>query len=309
MVDLPPARSGRPPVVGITADRRWEEQAGLFRRRGIEVRHGPSMRTIDLAASSALRTATEQLVADPPDVLVATTGAGMRAWFAAAEGWGLLPDLLAAFGHRPSGTRGRDVAVIARGAKAASAVRQAGLDVAWRAPSESMAEVVDHLAERAATAPAGLGRLALQLFDPDDHPSTLAIRALEGVTAVVEVPVYQWAPPDDPGPALALVQAAIAGDLDALTFTIQPAVRFLFALAASAGQLDPFRDALASGRVLAACIGPVCAEALLEAGVPADAVAWPEPFRLPPMVRLVAERLGIESATEPAATESAPAAD
>jgi uroporphyrinogen-III synthase len=273
------------PVVGITADRRWEEQADLFRRRRIEVVHGPSMRTLDLAGSSALRTATEALVADPPDAVVATTGGGMRAWLTAAEGWGLREPLL--------GALGRGV-VIARGAKAASAVRQAGLDVAWRAPSESMAEVVAHLAERGSSGSGGapLGRVAIQLFDPDDHPSTLAIRSLPGVTSVVEAPVYQWAPPEDPEPAQALIDAALAGRLAAVTFTSQPAVRFLFAQAdRSDGRRRALADAFGSGAVLAACIGPVCAEALFEEGVPASAVVWPEPFRLPPMVRLVADRL------------------
>jgi uroporphyrinogen-III synthase len=272
------------PVVGVTADRRWEEQADLFRRRGIEVLHGPSMRTIDLAGSAALRSATSSLIDAPPDVVVATTGGGMRAWLAAAEGWGLRAALQGALAG---------AVVVARGAKASSAVRQAGLDVAWRAPGESMAEVIEHL-----RAEPPLGRVAIQLFDPDDHPSTVAVRSLAGVTSVVEVPVYQWSPPDDTAPAHHLVDAAVAGDLAAVTFTSQPAVRFLFALAEATGQREALVQAFQSERVLAACIGPVCAEALVEGGVTTS--IWPDPNRLPPLVRLVAERLGI--AERPPAT-------
>jgi len=269
------------PVVGITADRRWEEQADLFRRRGIEVLHGPTMRTIDLAADPALRDVTERVIAEPPSLVVATTGAGMKAWFGAAESWGRRDELVAALAR---GT------VIARGAKATSAVRQAGVEVAWRAASESMAEVVDHLS----SLPADLRRrVVVQLFDPDDHPSTTGIRAaVGGAGEVVEVPVYRWLPPADPAPAQRLVEAVVAGEVAAVTFTSQPAVRFLFSIASEAGQRGALVAAFEERRVLPVCIGAVCAEAGAEEGL--TTMIWPEVFRLPPMVRLVAERLGVD---------------
>ncbi|HET9443983.1 MAG TPA: uroporphyrinogen-III synthase [Acidimicrobiales bacterium] len=265
----------RPLVVGITADRRWQEQADLFARRGIATLHGPTMRTLDLAGDAALRAATEDVVARPPDWLVATTGRGLKAWLEAADGWGLREPLLAALGR---------TTLVARGAKATSALRQAGLEVAWRAPGESMAEVVEHLRGRA-----GVARGAVQLFDPDDNPATAALRGL--VTELVEVPVYKWLLPADTGPAEALVTAAVAGRLAAVTFTSQPAVRFLFRIAGRTGRADDLRAAFNQRGVLAACIGPVCAEAVAEVGI--GHPVWPEPFRLPPMVRLVAERLGV----------------
>jgi uroporphyrinogen-III synthase len=269
-----------PLVVGITADRRWEEQAGLLRRRGLEVLHGPTMRTIDLASDVALRDVTAALIASPPGWLVATTGMGMRQWFEAAEGWGVRDELLAALGS--SGVR-----IVARGAKATSAVRQAGLEVAWRAPGESMAEVVEHL--RSAGDAVSSATVAVQLFDPDDHPSTVEIAAVAG--DVVEVPVYRWLLPPDTGPAEALIDAALSGRVAAITFTSQPALRFLFTIADRvAGRRDALVAACNRGDVLPVCIGPVCAEAGTEVGL--TTMVWPEPFRLPPMVRLVAERLG-----------------
>ncbi len=175
----------------------------------------------------------------------------------------------------------RGATVIARGAKATSALRGAGLEVAWRAPGESMAEVVEHLSTRPP------GRVVLQLFDPDGHPSTSAIEAVS--REVVGVPVYRWLPPLDPSPAQALIRAAADRMLDAITFTSQPAVHFLFELADGLGLRTELLDACNSGAVLAVCIGPVCAEAGTEEGL--TAMVWPEPFRLPPMVRLVAEHL------------------
>lgn len=266
-----------PPVVGITADRRWQEQADLLRRRGLEVLHGPSMRTIDLAGDSRLRAVTEELIGSPPEWLVATTGMGIRQWFEAAAGWGLREPLLEALGTSR---------ILARGAKSQSVLRHAGLDVAWRAPGESMAEIVDFLT--IAGEAVNDSTVAIQLFDPDDHPATAALREIAG--ALVEVPVYRWLLPEDPGPAEHLIRSAVAGRLAAVTFTSQPAVRNLFSIARGMGSADGLRDAFNGGDVLAVCIGSVCAEAGAEVGL--TEMVWPTPFRLPAMVRLVAERVG-----------------
>jgi uroporphyrinogen-III synthase len=260
--------------VGITADRRWEEQARLFSDRGVEVVHGPTMRTIDLTEDEALRSVTADLAERPPDYLVVTTGMGMRRWVEAATRWGLDTPLLAGLA---AGTR-----IVTRGAKATSAARGANLEVWWRAPEETMQEIVDHLAGFDDVA---RSRVALQLFDPDGHPSTELLRAMAG--ELVEVPVYHWALPDDPGPASHLVDAAIAGDLAAVTFTAQPAVHNLFRIAGD--RREALRAAFNTGGVVASCVGPVCASAATDEGI--EAPLWPDPPRLAPMVRQVAARL------------------
>ncbi len=265
-------------TVGVTADRRWEEQAKLFGARGGAVVHGPTMITVDLTTDVALRTATEVVVASPPDYLIATTGMGMRMWLEAAASWGAGEELAVAL---------RQSRIVARGAKAASALRGAGFDVWWRAPEERMDQVVARLAEEDLTG----ARVALQLFEPADHPSTTAIAALAG--EVVEVPVYRWLLPEDRGPAESLVAQAVAGALDAVTFTSQPAVRHLFRIAEGVGSGDRLRQAFAEG-LIAACVGPVCADAALEEGI--EHPVWPEPNRLTMMVRQVTELLSGDAA-------------
>jgi uroporphyrinogen-III synthase len=261
--------------VGITADRRWKEQAKLLADRGVEVLHGPTLRTIDLSGDETLRAATAALADRPPDYLVVSTGMGMRRWLEAAARWGLDTPLLAALA---ASTR-----VVARGAKAHSASRAAGLDVWWRAPGETMQEIVDHLAVTGV----GHARVAVQLFEPDGHPSTELLRAITG--ELVELPVYQWALPDDPGPAERLIEAAVAGDLAAVTFTAQPAVHNLFTLADGLGVGDDLRAAFNERGVLASCVGPVCASAATDEGVTSP--LWPDPARLPAMVRQLVARL------------------
>lgn len=260
-------------TVGITADRRWLEQADLFRRRGAEVVHGPTLATIDLSCQEALRQATLDVVARPPELVVVTTGMGLRLWLEAAAGWGLDDLLTGALAQ---------AAVLARGAKASSAVRRAGLAVAWRAPRETMEEVVDHIAIEHPQRP----RVALQLFGPEAHASTAALRSLAG--ELVEIPVYRWRLPDDDQPARALVRAVTAGEVAAVTFTSQPAVHHLFRIAESMGEADALRGRFDS-EVLASCVGPVCAESALAEGI--ERPVWPEPPRLVAMVRQLTELL------------------
>jgi uroporphyrinogen-III synthase len=263
--------------VGVTADRRWRAQADLLENLGAEVIHGPTIRTVDLSGDEALRRATLDLIDRPPDFLVGSTGMGMTMWLEAADAWNLGGPLRDALGQ------GR---VVARGAKALSALRRQGFEVAWQAPSETMEEVIDFLIGQGI----GSARVALQLFDPGGHPSTAALAAR--CRELVEVPVYRWLMPDDTGPATRLIEAMCSGAVDAVTFTSQPAVHHLFRLAVGLGRADDLRAAC-NGAVLPVCVGPVCADAAVDEGIIRP--VWPDPPRLAAMVRLVASRLGPRS--------------
>jgi uroporphyrinogen-III synthase len=263
-------------TIGVTADRRWREQADLFEARGATVMHGPTMRTVDLSADEALRDATQRVIDRPPDYVVATTGMGMQLWLEAAAVWDEERTLMDGLARAK---------VVARGAKASSAVKRAGMEVWWKAPHETMDEIVERLRSEPAI---GDAVIALQLFDPNGHPSTDALRSLVGPEGLVEVPVYRWLLPEDPEPAMRLIEAVVAGRVDAVTFTSQPAVHHLFRMADDAGHGGQLRDAL-NTTVLPGCIGAVCAEALQEEGV--SRLIFPEPPRLPAMVRKVTELL------------------
>lgn len=273
-VDATAPLTGR--TVAVTAERRSSEQADLLRRRGAEVIVAPSMHTVDLSADDGLRRATEDVIARPPDWLVATTGFGMRLWFEAADAWGSGGALVDALG------RSR---VVARGPKAQSACRQRGLDVVWRAPEESMAQVVRWLRDQDGIAD---DTLVVQLFDPEDHPSTAELAEI--AADVRAVPVYRWRLPDDLGPVRDLARRIAERRVDAVTFTSQPAVRFLLDVARDEGVLDALVEACNDGAVLPVCVGPVCAEPVAAAGI--RTAVWPEPNRLVPMVKLTEHLLG-----------------
>lgn len=262
-------------TIGVTADRRAGEQAELLRRQGARVVHGPTITTGYLTNNDRLLDATRSLVARPPDVLVTTTAIGLRAWWEAAQSWGLDGALRLALA---------DAVVVARGPKAAGVARGLGL-VVWRqSPDERSSGLLGVLTELAGGVRGP--RVAVQLHGGDDE---LLLAGLAAFSAdVVEVPVYRWALPEDLGPALALIDAAVAGSLDAVTFTAAPALAQLFTIAARHGNTDALRAAF-NGEVVAACVGPACADKARYFGI-ADPAA-PDVGRLGLMVRALAARL------------------
>ncbi|MBQ0990769.1 uroporphyrinogen-III synthase, partial [Micromonospora sp. H61] len=80
-------------TIGVTADRRRDELAALLERRGARVVLAPALRIVPLSDDTELREATRACLDQPPDILMANTGIGMRGWLEAAEGWGLAEPL------------------------------------------------------------------------------------------------------------------------------------------------------------------------------------------------------------------------
>lgn len=259
-------------TVGITAARRADELAAMLARRGAETLHGAALRIVPLADDRTLLAATRSLLQRPPDITVATTGIGFRGWVAAADGWGMGEGLLAALAS------GR---VLARGPKARGAIRASGLADEWSPPSESSTELLAYLLGHGV---AGL-RIAVQLHG---HPLPDMVATLVAAGAeVVGVPVYRWAPPADPVPLDRLIDAVLAGGVDALAFTSAPAAVSLLARAGERGCREPLLDAL-RGPVLVLCVGPVTAGPLVAHGVP---TVRPDRARLGAMVRRLEQEL------------------
>ncbi|WP_405853897.1 uroporphyrinogen-III synthase [Streptomyces sp. NBC_00090] len=269
-------------TVGVTAARRADELIALLRRRGAAVVHGPALRIVPLADDTELLAATKELIAHAPDVVVATTAIGFRGWVEAADGWGYGEELLAVL---------REVELLARGPKVKGAVRAAGLTETWSPSSESMAEVLDRLLAEGVDG----RRIALQLHG---EPLPGFVEALTaGGAEVVVVPVYRWMPPEDIGPLDRLLDATLAGTLDAVTFTSAPAAASLFSRAEERGVRAELVAALRHG-VLAVCVGPVTALPLQAEGID---TYQPERFRLGPLVQLLCTELPARSQVLPVA--------
>jgi uroporphyrinogen-III synthase len=259
--------------VAVTAGRRRDEQAVLLERHGLEVELYPLLETGE-AGTAELRELTRHMAASPPDFLVANTGYGMRSWFALAEAEGLLEPLVSSLR--------RSTIVVARGAKALGELRRRGLQSTFRAPGETLGEVVDHLLE------AGIaGRCVVVQLHGEGSSAELS-RLAEAGARVVAVPVYHVAPAAG-GAAQALAEALSAGALDAVTFTAAPQVDALMAAARRAGCAAAVLERFNTAGVVAACIGEVCAARARRLGIAQPVV--PEHPRLGSLAATVASRL------------------
>ncbi len=263
-------------TVGITADRRWDEQAALFERRRATVIHAPTIRTIPLGSDEPLRRATEAVVARRPEIVIAITGLGIRSWFGAADSWGLGTELLDTL---------RQATVFARGPKASGAMHSLGLDVAVKTPSERLAETM----ELASAAVRPGMTVAVQMDGSGTMPGLDQLQAA-GADVIV-VPVYEWRLPLDPGPAVRLAHSVIGGRAHAVTFTTGPALRNWFEITREHDLHQELLDAVNDGPLVLGIIGPACADTAEQLGIRRERMSIPTAFRLGPLVRTVAEQL------------------
>lgn len=257
-------------TIGVTADRRADEQIKLLTGRGAECLHGPVIKTHPIGSQDDLRAATERVVADAPALAVLTTGLGVRGWLEAADALHL--------GERLRSTLD-GVELFARGPKATGALVTAGFDVAWTAPRARYDDIVDVLADR----PDLVGRrIAVQL---DGAGAAELCEQIERLGIDVErVPVYRWSLPEDTTAAERLLRAVVERRLDAVTFTAKPAVENFFEIAGLVGVLDDVVAALDDIEVF--CVGPVCATGFDDH--PSVAVRVPDRHRLGAMVQQIA---------------------
>jgi uroporphyrinogen-III synthase len=196
---------------------------------------------------------------------------------AAAEGWGLSTQLLAALS---------EARVLARGPKATGALRAAGLHEEWSPKSESSQELLEYLLKSGVSG----ARIAVQLHGAadawDPFPEFLGgLRA--GGAEVVSIRVYRWKSTPLGGNFDQLVTGIARRQFDAVSFTSAPA---------AAAVLERSRDLDIEGQVLdalrtdvhAMCVGPVTSQPLIRKGVPTSS---PERMRLGALARHIAVEL------------------
>ena len=263
--------------VAVTSARRAEELSALLCRRGATVTSAAAITMVPLPDDDELRANTEALIATPPDLVVATTGIGLRGWIAAADGWGIAAELTDALST---------ARIVSRGPKATGALRAAGLPEEWSPESESSREVLHYLLDGGI---AGL-RIAVQLHgataDWDPFPEFLDELRAAGAE-VVPIRVYRWRPAPRDGAFDQLVMGIAERKFDAVSFTSAPAVAAMLMRAVELGVEDKVLSALRT-EVHAMCVGPVTARPLVRLGVPTSA---PERMRLGALARHITDEL------------------
>lgn len=264
-------------TIGVTAARRSEELITLLEHRDAIVVHAPAIRIIPLCDDAGLRSITTLLIDQPPDVLVVTTGIGLRSWIETAHGGGVGDDLIAAL----ASTR-----ILARGSKERGALGQAGLGEEWSPKSEASQEILDFLL---AGGVAGR-RIAVQLHGAASEwePDLDICRPLTSAGAqVIKVQVYRWESPEDNRAMDRMIAMIVRSQLDAVSFTSAPAVASMLQRAEEIGCVEQLVAAL-HNQGGAICVGPVTSAPLRRLGVP---TTYPDSYRLGTLARLISEEV------------------
>ncbi len=261
-------------TVLLPVDRRSGELSAALERHGARVRVAPALTIISHVDDDELISQTRRLVADPPDVVVATTGVGFRGWMETADEAGLHDELSTVL------DRAR---IVARGPKARGAIQQAGFEADWVAESETAAELRDFLVAE------GIDGLHVAVQHHGSGADGLD-EAFEAAGArVTSLTIYRWGPPPDPEVVAASTRQVARGEVDAVLFTSAPAAREWILAAERADALEGVASRARDGRVLVAAVGPITAGPLLDAGI---APLVPDRGRLGALVRAVVTHYG-----------------
>ncbi|PPF80428.1 uroporphyrinogen-III synthase [Pseudoclavibacter sp. RFBJ3] len=271
-MSFPPASGARtrPPqeqhlagvVVVVTSDRRSGELATALERRGAIIRHSPSLTMTAVEDDADLLDATKRVIANPPDIVVATTGVGFRGWIDAADAHGLAEDLVAVLSN---------ARIVARGPKARGAIQAAGLNADWVAESETSAELAQFLLAEGVEG----ARIALQHHG--SGADGLDEEFLAAGADVESLIVYRWGPPADPALLSRWAFKAADGEVDAIVFTSAPGVSaWLESFSGDAdaddaeksgGALDRIRQRCRDGSLVTVAVGPITAAPLRSVGI------------------------------------------
>lgn len=258
--------------IGITSDRRSEELISALQRRGADTMHAPALRIASLTESVTLQQDTNRVIDAAPDYAIITTAYGMRRWAEAADSYGVWPQLFDALNN---------ASILVRGPKARGAVRAAGLDDDGAAEDERTDTMLDMLLRHDLRGK----RVAFQLHGMLNHEQIQ--RITNAGAEVLTVMPYTWTRPPEDSALLKMIDAAIDGQLDMITFTAAPAVDAFLGVAQQYGRRDELVQALRAD-VLCAAVGGVTAAPLTDAGITA---VTPARWRLGAMIKKVCDHL------------------
>lgn len=258
----------------LPVDRRSGELTAALQRHGAAVQLAPALTIIPHIDDDELIARSRALIANPPDIVVVTTGVGFRGWVETIDEAGLLEPFLAAI---------RPAQIVARGPKARGAIQQAGLAADWVAESETAAELQEFLL---AEGVAGK-RIAVQHHGSGSDGLDEAFEAVGA--EVVSLTVYRWGPSPDPAVLRRSVRAAAEGEFDAILFTSAPGAEKWLGSAEALQVLPGILEQEAAGRLLMAAVGPITAGPLVDAGF---TPLIPDRGRLGSLVRSVVTHFG-----------------
>lgn len=238
--------------------RRATEMAKLIETYGGAPMVAPSMREVPLETNTEAQSFTRKLIAGEFDAVILLTGVGTRALTRVAETVCPRDEFVAAL---------KKIPVVARGPKPVAALKELGIAPAVTAPEpNTWRELLAALDQSCGTLPLRAKRVALQEYGAPNS-ELIAGLAQRGAT-VTQVPVYEWALPEDVQPLRNAVTALANAKVDVALFTTSIQIIHLLKIASELGKEKEIVAAFQ--KILVGSIGPVTSEELLAHGIPAD---------------------------------------
>lgn len=237
--------------------RRAREVEKLIRTYNGEPLVVPAMRELPLSSNAACLDFGRRLLAGEFDVVVFLTGVGVR---------NMLPILETTFPREAILVALRQTAVIARGAKPQSALRE--LNVPSTAVTAEPSTWHQVLATLDNTFGARLETMHLAVQEYGASNPELLAELVSRCATVTKVPIYQWGLPLDLGPLRNAVQTVVHGTVEVVLFMTAVQVIHLFQVAEDMGLSADLRRGLEAACVVS--VGPTTTEELLQYGVRPD---------------------------------------
>ena len=237
--------------------RRSAETAKLIRTYGGEPLVAPAMREISLDSHKPVLEFAEALMRGAFDLVIFTTGVGVKALVKTVAEHMDREQFLEALGK---------VKIAARGPKSSSALRELKIPITVVAPEPfTWRALMGALESKFGTSLRGMS-IAVQEYGTS-NPELLTALAEKSIS-ITRLPVYQWALPEDTQPLREAVIALAHGFVDVVLFMNAGQVMHLFLMAERMGYTDALHEGFRS--TVVGSIGPSTTEGLNAYGVVPD---------------------------------------
>ena len=252
----------RPSFNGLSVlaleNRRAREIAKLIENLGGVPIVAPSVREVALDSNQEAVEFARNLAAGLVDMVIFTTGVGVRALVSAIE---------SVCSREQLARRLNDLIVVARGPKPTAALVELGVRVSLAVPEpNTWRELLANLDENNATLPLAGRRVAVQEYGVTNPELSAGLAERGAIVTLVNV--YHWALPENLAPLEQAIESIIRGDVHVLLVASSVQIRHLFEVAERMKKADLLHEAL-SGVVITS-VGPLTSEELRGRGLSVD---------------------------------------
>jgi uroporphyrinogen-III synthase len=255
--------------------RRSVETAKLIRTYGGEPLIAPAMREVSLDSKKPVLEFAEALIKGAFDLVIFTTGVGVKALVKTVSEHMNREDFLHAL---------RKAKIAARGPKSSSALRELQIPISVVAPEPfTWRALMAALELKYGMSLSGMN-IAVQEYGTS-NPELLTALAEKSIS-ITRLPVYQWALPEDSQPLREAVIALAHGHVDVVLFMNAGQVMHLFLMAERMGYIESLHEGFRS--TVVGSIGPSTTEGLSAYGVAPD--YEPSQSKMGFLVKELAER-------------------